>query len=273
MDEDTIRSAYAPFVAALRNGGFTVPEDGWPAELVAAHVSLNNDLISEAAERIVAGEQPSYDNIAAVDETALGSYADAAGGLAGLADAVEASARRLAKAWAALDETTGSCLLPAVIRDSGAVVIDRPIAIRDFIEGNASFHLDAHLAQLKALQPTAGEAGTQRTAEPPTEFDTYQFVLLRRPEQRPEIDDERADLLQSQHLGYLATMKEDGHMKVAGPLSDQPDDTWRGFSIYQVGSVEEARRLAELDPAVRAGHLTVDVMSWHTPKGALNFPD
>ena len=126
--------------------------EGWSVELVAAHVSRNNDLISEAAERIVAGERPSYDNNAAVDDAELGSYADAVGGLAGLADAVETSARRLATAWAALDEATESYLLPVVILDSGNVVNDGPIPIRKFIEGNASFHLDMHFGQLKALQ-------------------------------------------------------------------------------------------------------------------------
>jgi uncharacterized protein YciI len=120
---------------------------------------------------------------------------------------------------------------------------------------------------------TTGGAGAPRTAEPPTEFDTYQFVMLRRPEGRPGIDDEMADRLQGQHLGHLAGMKEAGYLKVAGPLDDQPDNTWRGICVYQVGSLQEARRLAELDPAVRAGHLTADVMNWHTPKGALCFPE
>ncbi|MGO9206361.1 MAG: hypothetical protein ACLQBX_09305 [Candidatus Limnocylindrales bacterium] len=153
MDEDTIRSAYAPFVAALRKGGFAEPATGWPAELVAAHVSRNNDLISEAAESIAVGEQPSYDNRAAVDDAALRSYADAVGGVAGLADAVEASARRLAKAWAALDDANEGYLLQVVIVDSGTIVNDKPIPIRKFIEGNASFHLDMHFGQLKALRP------------------------------------------------------------------------------------------------------------------------
>jgi len=153
MDEYTIRSAYAAFAAALRETRFAVPAEGWPAELVAAHVCRNNDLISEAAERIVAGEQPSYDNSAAVHDDSLRSYADSAGGLAGLADAVETSARRLAKAWAALDGETENHLLPAVILDSGTVVVDEPMPIRKLIEGNASFHLDLHLRQLKGLQP------------------------------------------------------------------------------------------------------------------------
>ena len=148
MDQGTIESAYAPFAAALREGGFEAPADGWPAELVAAHVSRNNDLISEVAERVVAGGQPTYDNGAAVDEAELRTFADRAGGLSGLAAFVEASARRLARAWGALDETSGGYMVPAVIVDSGRVVRDAPIALSSLIEGNVSFHLDMHLEQL-----------------------------------------------------------------------------------------------------------------------------
>jgi uncharacterized protein YciI len=110
-----------------------------------------------------------------------------------------------------------------------------------------------------------------RTAEPPAEFDEYELVLLRRMMELPETDEAAADLLQAQHLGHFASMREKGYMKVAGPLGDRPDESLRGICIYQVGSVEEARRLAELDPAVRAGHLRVEVMRWYTAKGALTF--
>jgi len=112
-----------------------------------------------------------------------------------------------------------------------------------------------------------------RTAEPPSEFDVYELVILRRPEGCPEIDEETADRLQGEHLGHFAAMSEAGYMKVAGPLVDQPDDSWRGMCLYRVGSLTEARRLAELDPAVRAGRFCVEVMHWYTEKGAIHFPE
>jgi uncharacterized protein YciI len=114
-------------------------------------------------------------------------------------------------------------------------------------------------------------ADTPRTAEPPAEFDVFQLVVLRRPADRPDFDEATADLLQSQHLGHYANMMDAGLLKVAGPLSDQPDESVRGICIYQVGSVAEARRLAEQDPAVRAGVFALDVMTWRTAKGALSF--
>jgi uncharacterized protein YciI len=42
--------------------------------------------------------------------------------------------------------------------------------------------------------------------------------------------------------------------------------------VYQDGSLEEARGLAEMDPAVRAGVLEVEAVTWLTPKGTLVFP-
>ena len=61
-------------------------------------------------------------------------------------------------------------------------------------------------------------------------------------------------------------------MAVAGPFSEQPDETWRGFCLYTV-ELEEARRLAESDPSVQAGRMAVEVFNWWTKKGVLSFPD
>jgi Mycothiol maleylpyruvate isomerase N-terminal domain len=152
MDQEGIENAYSAFVSALRRGGFSVPSDGWPAELVAAHVCLNNDLIAGVAEQVVAGEEPSYDNSAVVDEDSLRSFALSTGGLDALADATENSARRLSRAWAALDDKTGGYMVPARIMHAGSVIRDDPIPVREFIEGNATFHLDMHFGQLMALR-------------------------------------------------------------------------------------------------------------------------
>ena len=115
------------------------------------------------------------------------------------------------------------------------------------------------------------DESTQATAEEPAEFDCYQLVLLRRPADAPDLDGPAAERLQALHLGHLAAMKEAGFLKVSGPLDDQPDESWRGICLYQTGSLEESRRVAGLDPAVRAGRLGVEVMTWLTPKGALRF--
>lgn len=109
-------------------------------------------------------------------------------------------------------------------------------------------------------------------AEAPIEFETYQLVLLKRPADPPEVPPEKAQEIQAAHMGHLGRMAREGHLVAAGPFGDQDDDRLRGLALYRVGSVEEARRLAEQDPAVQAGRLEVEVMTWYTEKGALAFP-
>jgi uncharacterized protein len=256
-------AVYAPFVASLRAGGFGPPADGeWPAELVAAHIARNNDLIAAAAEQVVTGQEVSYDNEAGVDDAELARYAESVGGLPGLAREVERSAARLEQARNALGERAGTPV-QVIIRDHGEIVRDGPMTIGAFIEGNASFHLGLHLEQLKALE-LAPEAG------PPAEFDRYQLVLLERAPDAPELDEDAGNRLQRQHLGHFAKMRRAGLMKVAGPI--RGDDAIAGICLYRADTPDRARELAEDDPAVRAGLYHVRVMNWLTAKDAIGWP-
>ncbi len=102
------------------------------------------------------------------------------------------------------------------------------------------------------------------------DFASYAFVLLRRPADAPALPDDELERLQEQHLAHLAAMGETGKLVAAGPFSDQPDESLRGLCIYAT-SVDEARELANRDPAVKAGRLAVDVMTWWTEKGSVSF--
>ena len=105
-------------------------------------------------------------------------------------------------------------------------------------------------------------------ADPPDEIDEYTIVLLYRGHHPPQLDEAASQALQRQHLGHLAAMKKRGAMLVSGPFRNQPDENLRGICIYRVG-LEEARQLAESDPAVRRGRLRVVAFNWFTAKGAL----
>ena len=109
-------------------------------------------------------------------------------------------------------------------------------------------------------------------AEQPFVFEQFQLVLLKRPAERPELPEEQVMEIQRRHIAHLTAMGEAGHLLVAGPFSDQEDESLRGLALYQVGSVEEARKLAEADPAVQAGRLEVEVMTLNVEKGYMVFP-
>jgi uncharacterized protein YciI len=101
------------------------------------------------------------------------------------------------------------------------------------------------------------------------DFDQLTVVLLVRGENVPDLTEEEERALQDAHLSHLADLHEAGHLAAAGPLRD-PDSYYRGMSILTV-SVDEARTLAEADPAVRAGKFRVIVLPWMVPGGALRF--
>lgn len=106
----------------------------------------------------------------------------------------------------------------------------------------------------------------------PFEMESFQLVLLRRGDRADEIPKERLEEIQKQHIAHLDKLGDAGKILIAGPFSDQPDPGLRGMCLYRVGSLEEARALAEQDPAVQAGRLRVEVMTWWVGKGYLAFP-
>lgn len=108
-------------------------------------------------------------------------------------------------------------------------------------------------------------------ADSPERFDEYQLVLLWSPRDRPELEPTAAERLQRQHLGHLTAMHATGALLVAGPLDDQPNPRLRGICIYRTRSVAAALELASSDPAVRAGQLEIEAMTWRTVPGALAF--
>ena len=104
----------------------------------------------------------------------------------------------------------------------------------------------------------------------PDAFDVYTLVLLRRPDDAPEMPEHELDALQSRHLAYRAKLR-DSVLVANGPLGEQSDASLRGLSIFSC-DIDEARRLTELDPSVQAGRLAYDVFEWWVAAGTLAFP-
>ncbi|MCO1599227.1 YciI family protein [Micromonospora sp. RHAY321] len=101
-------------------------------------------------------------------------------------------------------------------------------------------------------------------------FDQHTVVLLIRPADAPELPQDAVDRLQDAHLAHQAGLVEQGHVLAAGPFLNPDDERLRGFVVLSVDP-EAARELYHNDPAVRAGRLAVQVMSWMLPEGILRF--
>jgi uncharacterized protein len=104
------------------------------------------------------------------------------------------------------------------------------------------------------------------------DLEAFELVLLRTPENAPAFDDAELGRIQKEHLAHHARLRESGHVVTNGPVTDQPDPSLRGLTFYRTGSLDQARQLAEADPAVRAGRLSVEIMTWYCPPGTMSKP-
>ena len=113
-------------------------------------------------------------------------------------------------------------------------------------------------------------AASALAADLPPKMTTYYFgVLMKAPKWTAEATPERAKI-QEGHLQHLQTMWKAGKLVLAGPLADDGD--WRGVLIYRTKTLEEAQRLANDDPAVKAGRLVVTMHPWMVERGILPDP-
>jgi uncharacterized protein len=102
------------------------------------------------------------------------------------------------------------------------------------------------------------------------QFDRYTVTLLTLRPDAPMMTDQQAAELQDRHLAHGADLQDRGLILARGPLTEQDDERFRGLSIWSVDAAT-AREHAETDPAVRAGRLAVDVMTWMMPAGDIQF--
>ncbi len=92
----------------------------------------------------------------------------------------------------------------------------------------------------------------------------YFIAFLKRGPVRSQTQEE-ADSLQVLHLQHLGKMYELGYADISGPFGDNGDI--RGITIYNTPNLEMADSLANMDPMVRAGRLTIEIHPWWAAKG------
>lgn len=75
------------------------------------------------------------------------------------------------------------------------------------------------------------------------------------------IDSTAADKLQRAHLDNITKLAKEGKLVLAGPFLGNED--LRGIYIFNVETIEEAKKLTQSDPAIHAGILTMELKEWY----------
>jgi uncharacterized protein YciI len=99
---------------------------------------------------------------------------------------------------------------------------------------------------------------------------TYYMTFLRRgPAWSAERTPEAVAAGQG-HMANIQRLADCGKLLIAGPFDvgqNAPADSLAGIFIFDVATREEAVALSEMDPAVKAGRFTIEVLPWYGPAG------
>ena len=117
-----------------------------------------------------------------------------------------------------------------------------------------------------APAPTAPGSPEKKSAAPPEEsMRMYVLGLIYRGEKWTPEQTEESAKIQEAHMANIGRLAEEGKLILAGPFAGSGD--LRGLFLFDATTVEEARALADTDPAVKAGRLRVDLIPWYGPTG------
>ena len=146
-----------------------------------------------------------------------------------------------------------------VVLDAESIEAARSLAEQDPLVKEGLVTVEAH--------PWFAAKGIMKKSTVLEEMPVYYFgLLVRGPSWTPGTSPE-LQALQTQHMAHMQKTAEAGKLVIAGPLSDSGNI--RGILVYKVASLEEAKALAEADPAVKAGRFSVEVHPWSVPRASL----
>ena len=116
----------------------------------------------------------------------------------------------------------------------------------------------------KHLQEDGFKSFTYKEGDTTYLMQQYYMVFLKT---GPNRDQDSLSLakLQQQHMAHLERMGNEGYASLIGPFEDSSDI--KGIAVYNTRTLKEADSLANLDPMVKAGRLTIEVHPWWTAKG------
>src|SRR5689334_10068523 len=109
--------------------------------------------------------------------------------------------------------------------------------------------------------------GIMKAPTQPFKQVTYYFTFLKHGPKWTAEKTPATEQLQSEHMANINALAKTGKLVLAGPFEDAGD--YAGVFMFKVATLDEAKALAESDPAVKAGRLIAETHPWLIGQGSL----
>lgn len=127
-----------------------------------------------------------------------------------------------------------------------------------------AFGVSVASAQASYDEPLARKLGAD-------EYGMKKYVLAFLKTGPVKIEDKAERMkVQKEHLRNMNRLAEEGKLIVAGPFLDGKEN--KGILIFNVESMEEAQKLAESDPGVKAGIFALELHPWYGSASLIETP-
>jgi len=113
--------------------------------------------------------------------------------------------------------------------------------------------------EIFASESSFDSLGAQRVGADEYGMKKYVMAFLKKGPNRDQ-DSVVAAKLQKAHMDNINRMAEAGFLVLAGPFMD--DFETRGIYIFNVSTIDSAKKLTATDPAIKAGRLTMELHPW-----------
>src|ERR1700741_1900714 len=118
------------------------------------------------------------------------------------------------------------------------------------------------IASISAADPVYDAELAKKLGADDMGMKQYVLVILKTgPNDATVKGKEREDIFAG-HFANIGRLADEGKLAVAGPFGKN-EKSFRGLYIFNVAKVEEAQKLTEMDPAVKAGIFVVDMTPWY----------
>ena len=101
---------------------------------------------------------------------------------------------------------------------------------------------------------------------------TYVLAILKTGPNDANVKGEERKKAFDGHMANIGRLADEGKIAVAGPFGEN-NKTFRGLYIFNVSTVDEAQKLAETDPAIKAGIFVVDYTPWFGSASLMATPE